>query len=120
MLRDNIRRLRRPDGDDAAPGRRWKTNWPAEVRLAAERRSCVVLDISSWGAQLQLDAPPEEQSQIWLVIENIGNMAARVVWRRERNIGIQFLEQQVWIRRLHMQRLDPASWSPRGEGQAQP
>lgn len=118
MLRDNIRRLRRPDKDDAAPGRRWKTNWPAEIRLSTERVGCVVLDISSWGAQLQLDVPLEEEIHLSLVIENIGSIAARVMWRRERMIGVQFVEQQAWIRRLHAQRLDPATWSTPGQEQA--
>jgi PilZ domain-containing protein len=110
MLFDNIRRLRRPESNHAAPGRRWKTNWPAEITSPAGRIPCTVLDISSWGAQLQLDRLPEERDRVWLVVDGIGTIAAQVVWQRDNIIGVQFVEQQGWIRRLHAQRLDPATW----------
>ena len=110
MLFDNIRRLRRPESDHAAPGRRWKTNWPAEITSPAGRIACTVLDISSWGAQLRFDSVPEERERVWLVIEGIGTIAANVIWLRDGTMGVQFIEQQSWIRRLHSQRLDPATW----------
>lgn len=114
MPRDNIRQLRRPELGDAAPGRRWKTEWPAELGLSEGRVACVVQDISSWGARLSLAEPPAEESRVWLVIESIGLIAARVVWRRDDQVGLQFLEQQSWIRRLYVQRLDPATWQQAG------
>lgn len=109
---DNIRRLRRPENEPDAPGRRWKTNWPAELCSAAGRVSCVVVDISSWGARLRVDPIPAERERVWLNIECIGTIAADVVWRRDGIAGVQFLEQQAWIHRLHAQQLDPAAWSP--------
>ena len=109
---DNIRRLRRPESDGSAPGRRWKTNWPAELSSSQGSTRCVVLDISSWGAQLRLEAPAPAAEQVWLAIDNIGTIAAEIVWRNETMLGVQFLEQQAWIRRLYAQRLDPATWSP--------
>ncbi len=110
MLSDNIRRLRRPEGADAAPGRRWKTNWPAELVSAAGRIPCTVLDISSWGAQLRLDGAVAMEGRVWLNIECVGTIGADIVWRRDNALGVQFVEQQAWIRRLHTQRLDPTSW----------
>ena len=109
---NNLRRLRRPESDGGAPGRRWKTNWPAELSSAQGSTRCVVLDISSWGAQLRLEAPAAPAEQVWLAIDNIGTIAAEIVWRSETTLGVQFLEQQAWIRRLYAQRLDPTTWSP--------
>jgi PilZ domain-containing protein len=112
LFHDNIRRLRRPENTLAAPGRRWKTNWPAELSLASGRLPCVVVDISSWGAQLRLATQPAEHERVWLTLENIGTVPATVVWQREGCVGVQFQEQQAWIRRLHAQPLDPVTRSP--------
>jgi len=109
---DNIRRLRRPEVEQAAPGRRWKTNWPAELVQTGGRIACIVTNISSWGAQVRIDTLPAEQERVWLNLETVGTIAAEIVWRREDRVGLQFLKQQEWIRRLHAQRLDPATWSP--------
>jgi len=112
MLSDNIRRLRRPETDDAAPGRRWKTNWPAELVSPAGRISCTVIDISSWGAQIRLDGAVANDGRVWLNIECVGTIGADIVWRRGDAVGVQFLEQQAWIRRMHTHRLDPSTWHP--------
>jgi hypothetical protein len=112
LLPDNIRRLRRPESELAAPGRRWKTNWPAELVAASGRLPCIVVDISSWGAQLRIATLPAEHERVWLNLETVGTVAASVAWQRDGTVGLQFLEQQGWIRRLHAQRLDPATWPP--------
>ena len=109
---ENIRPLRRPENVLAAPGRRWKTNMPGELASPAGRMSCTVLDISSWGAQLRVDQRlPEQQRRVFLVLEAFGTIAAEIVWQRESVLGVQFLQQQAAIRRLHMERLDPATWA---------
>jgi hypothetical protein len=112
LLPDNVRRLRRPESELAAPGRRWKTNWPAELVIASDRLPCIVVDISSWGAQLHITTMPARRERVWLNLETVGTVAAVVAWQRDRTIGLQFLEQQSWIRRLYAQRLDPAAWPP--------
>jgi hypothetical protein len=112
LFLNNIRRLRRPEGEQAAPGRRWKTNWPGELVVSNGRLPCIVVDISSWGAQLRIATLPAEHERVWLNLEAVGTVAAVVVWQRDGTIGLQFLEQQSWIRRLHAQRLDPATWPP--------
>jgi len=109
---ENIRPLRRPENVLAAPGHRWKTNLAGELASPAGRVPCTVLDISSWGAQLRVDQPmPEQQRRISLVLEAFGTIAAEIVWQRENVFGVQFLQQQAAIRRLHIERLDPATWA---------
>ena len=111
MSQDNIRPLRRPENALEAPGRRWKTNMPGELSLPAGSVPCTVLDISSWGAQLRVDqALPSPQQRVSLILAAFGTIAAEIVWQRENAIGVQFLQQQAAIRRLHMERLDPATW----------
>jgi hypothetical protein len=112
MPSDNVRRLRRPEGDDAALGRRWKTNWPAELVSSAGRISCTILDISSGGARVHLNGAIAASGRVWLHIECVGTIGADIVWRRDDAIGVQFLEPQAWIRRLHTHRLDPSTWHP--------
>jgi hypothetical protein len=110
MFDDNVRRLRRPESDQAAPGRRWKTNWPAELAVPQGRIACTVFDISSWGARLGVETKARLPDQVSLIIDNIGTIAAKVVWQQADSLGLQFTEQQPWIRRLHAQHLDPTTW----------
>jgi hypothetical protein len=117
---DNIRRLRRPENDGSAPGRRWKTDWPAELSSPQGRARCIVLDISSWGARLSLDGDAVLPDRVWLSIDSVGAVAAEIVWRRDAMIGLQFLEQQAWIRRLHARRLDPRTWPSAAGDQPHP
>ncbi|HXY98987.1 MAG TPA: PilZ domain-containing protein [Stellaceae bacterium] len=119
-MEPNIRRLRRPESDDSAPGRRWKTDWPAELGTPQGRQNCVVLDISSWGARLRLDAAAAVPEHVWLVLDSVGAIAANLIWRRDDMLGLQFLEQQAWIRRLYARRLDPLAWPPAGGSQPHP
>jgi hypothetical protein len=114
MSGDTIRRLRRPEASEEAPGRRWKTNWPAELSSPQARARCVVLDISSWGARVSLDTAVDLSGRVWLTIEGIGTIAAQIAWRRDEAVGLQFLEQQAWIRRLHTRQLDPTTWRAAG------
>lgn len=121
-MEPNIRRLRRPESDATAPGRRWKTDWPAELCSPQGRQSCIVLDISSWGARLRLDAAAAAAvpERISLVIDGIGSVAAERVWRDGDTLGLKFLEQQAWIRRLYARRLDPLAWPSAGGNQPRP
>lgn len=119
-MEPNIRRLRRPDSDGSAPGRRWKTDWPAELSTPQGRQRCTVLDISSWGARLRLDTEAALPERVWLVIDSVGAIAAELVWRRHDTLGLQFLEQQAWIRRLYARRLDPLGWPSAGGKEPRP
>jgi hypothetical protein len=105
----NIRPLRRPDG--AESGRRLRTGWPAELRLAGGRRiRCTVVDLSSAGARIKLDAPAVEFRQARLVIDRLPPVAAALAWRRRDQLGLTFLAEQGWVIDLCAQRFDPAAW----------
>ena len=104
---NNVRPLRRPDTDISAPGRRWRTDWPAQVTWANGSCVCTVLDVSSWGAKLRAESMPRGEL-VSLRIDGIGVIPATVVWRSDGIAGVQFRVQQGWVRRLSMQLFDAA------------
>ena len=104
----NVRPLRRPDTDLGAPGKRWKTDWPAQVSWPNGSCICTVLDVSSWGAKVRAESVPQGEL-VSLRIDGIGVIPATVVWRSDGIVGVQFRVQQGWVRRLSMQLFDAAT-----------
>lgn len=98
------RQLTLPLGHRAPQDRRWKTNWPAELEIKDRRTACMVRDISSLGARLWLEQPPAEDEAVLLNIDDIGPIAASVMWRRDNEIGVHFSEEQHWVLRLRLER----------------
>jgi hypothetical protein len=109
-LRDNIRTLRRPDGAGPSPTRRLCANWPAEIRAGGVRIACTVLDVSSAGAHLRVDCVPPPSERIWLLVENVGPVAAQIAWQKRDRMGICFMKEQEWVSRLCKTRFDPSAW----------
>jgi PilZ domain len=107
---DNIRWLRRPGGKEGLPGRRLRANWQAEIRVGGRRISCTVIDISSSGARLKVEAPLGEPGRLWLLIDNIVPIPAELAWRKGAQVGLYFRQEQPWVQRLEAQRFDPAAW----------
>jgi len=105
-----IRRLRRPVGAAPLSGRRLRANWPGEVRIAGAKIACTVLDVSSGGASLKIEAAPEAGAELWLVVENVGPVAAALAWSENGRVGIRFSEEQDWVLTLCNQRFNPAAW----------
>jgi len=105
--KSNIRPLRRPDAEEGAPNRRWKTDWPAQLTWAAGSCVCTVLDVSSWGAKLRAESVPRGEL-VSLRIDGIGVIPATVVWRSDGIAGVRFRVQQGWVRRISMQLFDAA------------
>lgn len=104
----NVRSLRRPATEAGAPGRRWRTDWPAQVTWANGSCVCTVLDVSSWGAKLRAESMPRGEL-VSLRIDGIGVIPATVVWRSDGVVGVRFRVQQGWVRRLSMQLFDEAA-----------
>ena len=107
---DNVRWLRRPGSKHGAPGRRLRANWRAEIRAGGRRIACTVIDISSSGARLKVEAPLAQAERLWLLIDNIVPIAAELAWRRGSDVGLYFRQEQPWVQRLEAQRFDPAAW----------
>ena len=112
---DNVRALRRPAGRPVSAGRRLRANWPAELRLeSGERLPCIVIDLSSAGARVQVAGKMGESRQARLVIDNFPPVAAAVAWRKGSQVGLRFGAEQGWVLELSARRFDSAAWLERG------
>ena len=107
---DNIRTLRRPAGSAISAGRRYRANWPAEVRGGGLRLTCSVVDISTAGACIRMESPAPETSTFRLLIGNVPPIAARPAWRKKEFLGLQFFDEQHWLLESYSQRFDPTAW----------
>ena len=106
----NVRALRRPGGSAASAGRRFRANWPAELRGAGVRVPCTVIDISSVGACLRLEEPPPTNETLRLIIANVPPIPATSAWRKNAFVGLRFAEEQKWVLETQSKRFDPAAW----------
>jgi hypothetical protein len=109
QLASNVRKLRR-SGTGPSAGRRLRANWPAELRTDGTKAHCTVVDVSSEGANLLIDAPLSGDAPLWLIVENVGPIAASVAWQQENRVGLCFLEEQDWVFQASKKRFDAAAW----------
>jgi len=105
----NVRKLRR-SGTSSSNGRRLRANWPAELRTNGEKTQCMVMDVSSDGANLLVESPLNGDVPLWLIVENVGPIAAQVAWQERNRVGLCFLEEQDWVLQVSTQRFDPTAW----------
>lgn len=105
----NVRKLRRC-GTGPSTGRRVRANWPAELRTNGEKTDCVVMDVSSYGANLLVESPLSGDAALWLIVENVGPIAAHIAWQKKSRVGLCFLEEQDWVLQVSKQRFDPTAW----------
>ena len=106
----NVRTLRRPAGSAASAGRRFRANWPAELRGAGIRVPCTVIDISSVGACLRLEEAVPQNGAFRLVIANVAPIAVTAAWRKNMLLGVRFADEQSWVSENQRKRFDPAAW----------
>ena len=105
----NVRKLRR-SGTGASTGRRLRANWPAELRSNGAKTNCTVADVSSDGANLLVESAIPGDAPLWLIVENVGPIAAVLAWQEKGRAGLHFLEEQEWVFQVCKQRFDPAAW----------
>ena len=104
----NVRALRRPAG--ASSGRRFRANWPAELRGGGVRVPCTVVDVSSSGACLRIEQALPKRTQFWLIVEKVPPIPAVPTWRKANHLGLRFKTEQLWVIDSYQQRFDPAAW----------
>ncbi len=86
----NVRKLRR-SGTGPSTGRRLRANWPAELRSNGAKTNCTVADVSSDGANLLVESPIPGDAPLWLIVENVGPIAAVLAWQEKGRAGLHFL-----------------------------
>ena len=105
----NVRKLRR-SGTGVSTGRRLRANWPAELRSNGAKTNCTVADVSSDGANLLVESAIPGDAPLWLIVENVGPIAAVLAWQEKGRAGLYFLEEQEWAFQVCKQRFDAAAW----------
>jgi hypothetical protein len=106
----NVRTLRRPAGSGPSAARRFRANWPAELRGGGVRVPCTVIDISAGGASVRIARVPSGGAQLWLIIDKVAPIAATLAWREKERAGVRFLQEQQWVAESYRQRFDPSAW----------
>ena len=91
----NVRPLRRPAGSAPSAGRRFRANWPAELRVAGARIRCTVIDISSVGACLKLEEPLPKDGTLRLIIGKVPPIQAVPAWRKNADGSKEYLVE--WV-----------------------
>ena len=93
----NIRKLRR-SGTGPSTGRRLRANWPAELRTNGEKADCTVMDVSKDGANLLVESPLTGDAPLWLIVENVGPIAAQLALPGGAAMGItmRFPSRPCW------------------------
>jgi hypothetical protein len=70
----------------------------------------MVMDVSSDGANLLVESPLSGDAPLWLIVENVGPIAAQVAWQEKSRVGLCFLEEQDWVLQVSKQRFDSTAW----------
>ncbi|HYM17488.1 MAG TPA: PilZ domain-containing protein [Micropepsaceae bacterium] len=113
----NVRALRRPAGSGPQSVRRYRANWPAELKCGGSRIPCTVLEISAGGASIKIGSIPTEGPQLWLVIDRMPPISAVLAWREKERVGLRFADEQEWVAQSYQQRFDPAAWLRENKGE---
>ncbi|HUJ99296.1 MAG TPA: PilZ domain-containing protein [Stellaceae bacterium] len=65
--------------------------WAATVEVRGQRFEGTIVDFSVGGARLKFDAPVAAGDELTLVLKQLDELGAKVVWQREGEAGLQFL-----------------------------
>lgn len=86
----NLRPLRQSAGPRAGFHGRWAAHMPAQIRTARGTFPCLLEDISLAGAKLNVGTTPVPGTHVFLLVENYGAITARIAWRRNTRLGLNF------------------------------
>lgn len=81
-------------GDELKERRRFerkKLLWAATVEVRGQRFEGTIVDLSAGGARIKFDAPVATGDELTLVLKQLDELGAKVVWQREGEAGLQFL-----------------------------
>lgn len=70
---------------------RRKLLWAATVEVRGQRFEGMIVDLSAGGARIKFDAPVAAGDELTLMLKQLDELGAKVVWQREGEAGLQFL-----------------------------
>ena len=65
--------------------------WAATVEVRGQRFEGMIVDLSAGGARIRFDAAVATGDELTLVLKQLDELGAKVVWQREGEAGLQFL-----------------------------
>jgi hypothetical protein len=65
--------------------------WAATVEVRGQRFEGTIVDLSAGGARIKFDAAVAAGDELTLVLKQLDELGAKVVWQREGEAGLQFL-----------------------------
>lgn len=65
--------------------------WAATVEVRGQRFEGTIVDLSPGGARIKFDAAVATGEELTLVLKQLDDLGAKVVWQREGEAGLQFL-----------------------------
>ena len=71
--------------------------WAAILVSEAGSFPCTIVDISRYGAKLQLAAPILSVKPVHLVIEALGSLGVECVWQLDDMMGVSFTAQPMQV-----------------------
>jgi PilZ domain len=93
---------------------RKKLLWAATVEVRGQRFEGMIVDLSAGGARIKFDAPVATGDELTLMLKQLDDLGAKVVWQREGEAGLQFLLAPEEVAARIPQSLAPA---PLGAGE---
>jgi hypothetical protein len=70
---------------------RKKLLWAATVEVRGQRFEGMIVDLSAGGARIKFDAPVTAGDELTLMLKQLDELGAKVVWQREGEAGLKFL-----------------------------
>lgn len=72
----------------------------ATICIDGTSRPCRLRNISATGAQVALESPVDEGTEVILEIENYGFVKGRAVWRGSKDLGIKFDDESKTVENI--------------------
>jgi hypothetical protein len=70
---------------------RQELQWTATVEVRGQRFEGVISDLSPGGARIKFDAAVEKGDELRLVLRQLNELGAKVVWQRQGEAGLSFV-----------------------------
>lgn len=90
-------------------------NWTATVEVRGQRFEGVITDLSPGGARIKFDAAVQKGDELRLVLRQLNELGAKVVWQRQGEAGLSFVLAPEEVAARLKGKMPPSGPEPRSE-----
>lgn len=94
---------------------RQELHWTATVEVRGQRFEGVITDLSPGGARIKFDAAVEKGDELRLVLRQLNELGAKVVWQRQGEAGLSFVLAPEEVAARLKGKISPSGPEPRSE-----